>query len=72
VLIDEGHAVAGLIAAQHAAAAEREVPGLRQEFVLHEVDHLRESLRIGVEGGMNVEAATSAGAGAPFTSAGFA
>ena len=51
------------IAAQDAALAQRERLQLRQEFVLHEGGDVGEPLRIGVEGGMDVEAGAAAGAG---------
>ena len=51
------------IAAQDAALAQRERLQLRQEFVLDEARHGGQPLRLRVEGGMNIEAGASAGAG---------
>ena len=60
MLIDEGHGVALAIRAQRAPAAQRQFFKLRQEFALHEIRHVCETLRISIEGGMNVEAGASA------------
>ncbi len=71
--VDEGHAVGARIAAQDAALAQRERFQLRQEFAFDEVRHGGQPLRLRVEGGMNVEAGASAGAGrAAFASVGLA
>ena len=61
--VDESHAIGARIAAQHAGLAQRQRLQLRQEFALDEVRHRGQPLRLGVEGGMNVEAGASAGAG---------
>ena len=61
--IDEGHAVGFGIAAQRTARAGGEPLQLRQELGVDEGRDAREPLRIGIEGGMDVEAATAAAAG---------
>ena len=63
MLIDEGHAVARGISAQHAAGACRQLLERGQKLALHEFGDLGKALRVGVECGMNVEAGASAGAG---------
>ena len=61
--IDEGHAVACGVAAQHAGLAQRQRLETRQEFALHIACDIVETLWIDVERWMHVEAATATGAG---------
>src|SRR5258708_16624518 len=56
VAVDEGHAIGARIAAQDAGLAQRQRLQLRQEFAIDEVRHGGEPLRLGGEGGVNIEA----------------
>jgi len=57
--VDEAHPVRGRVTAENAGLAGRQRLQLRQEFAIDIGRDIRKALRIGVEGGMDVEACSS-------------